>query len=162
MASSLTILTESFIGRHYEFTLERREGDTAWMRIEIWNSSLDHRRDDPSKDDVVNLYDIRFDKVRRLLFKAKMNGSYPLITIGFNPAKDEKKPFLRVVLTDTFAYMADLTLDYTVEPADYDKLLQFLLEQDFPDIEASVIRNEKAVIKPGFAGPMTGSATKGR
>jgi len=161
MASSLTLLFDTFNGRHHEITLEKREGDTAWMRVEIWNSSLDYRRDDPSKDDVINLTDVRFDKKRRLACKGKMNGSYPTITLNFNPAVPEegKKAFFRFVFTETFAYLADMTIDYPVENKDYDALMNFLLEQDFPDFEASVIRNEKTVLKPGYAGSMTGSPT---
>jgi hypothetical protein len=155
MALSLTLLTETFNGRHHEITLEKREADTAWMRIQIWNSSLDHRRDDPSKDDVLNFYDVRYDKVRRLVSKAKMNGSYPTITVGLNPATDEKKAFIRVVIVESFAYLADATLDFPMEKDDYEALKKFLAECEFPDIEASVIRNEKAVIQER-AGPMSG------
>jgi len=164
MASSLTLLFDTFNGRHHEITLEKRDGDTAWMRVQIWNSSLDFRRDDPSKDDVINLYDIRFDKTRRLVCKGKMNGSYPTITLGFNPAVPEegKKAYFRFNFAETFAYLADMTIDYPVENKDYDALLAFLIEQDFPNIEASVIRNEKTVIKATYAGSMTGSDTAGR
>jgi hypothetical protein len=155
MALSLTLLFETFNGRHHEITLEKREGDTAWLRVEIWNSSLDHRRDDPSKDDVLNFYDVRYDKVRRLVSKAKMNGSYPTITVGLNPATDEKKPFIRVVIAESFAYLADSTNDFTMEKNDFEALKKFLADCEFPDIEASVIKNEKAVIEER-AGPMSG------
>jgi hypothetical protein len=37
---------------------------------------------------------------------------------------------------------------------------KFLVDCEFPDIEASVIRNEKTVLKPGYSGSMTGSPTK--
>ncbi len=151
----LTLLADSYNGRHYEITLEKREADTAWLRIEIWNSSLDHRRDDPSKDDVLNFYDVRYDKVRRLVCKAKMNGSYPTITLGLNPATDEKKAYIRVVVGESFAYIVDGTFDYTVEKENYAAFIKFLADCEFPDIEESVIRNEKAVIKEG-AGPMSG------
>ncbi len=159
MPEPLTLLADSFIGRHLEVTLEKREGDTAWMRLQVWNSSLDFRRDDPTKDDVINLYDVRFDKARRLVFRGKMNGSYPVITIGFNPAvpAEDKKAFIRVVVVDSFGYLADATVDYTLEKDNYAALMQFLLECDFPDIEASVIRNEKAVVKAGFSGAMSGA-----
>ncbi len=159
--SPLTLLADSFNGRHYELTIEKREGDTAWLRIEIWNSSLDHRRDDPSKDDVLNFYDIRYDKVRRLVSKAKMNGSYPTITLGLNPAQpEENKPAsVRVVIAESFAYLVDGTHDFIVEKDNYAAFCKFLLDCEFPDIEASVIRNEKTVLKPGFSGSMTGSPT---
>jgi hypothetical protein len=159
MPEPLTLLADSFIGRHLEVTLEKRDGDTAWMRLQIWNSSLDFRRDDPTKDDVINLYDVRFDKARRLLFKGKMNGSYPLITVGLNPAvpAEDRKAFIRVVVVDSFGYLADASVDYTLENDNYAALFQFLLDCDFPDIEASVIRNEKAVVKAGFSGAMSGA-----
>jgi hypothetical protein len=157
MPSPLTLLADTFNGRHLEITLEKRDGDTAWMRLQVWSSSLDFRRDDPSKDDVINLYDVRFDKVRRLVFKGKMNGSYPLVTIGFNPATDEKKPFIRVLVADSFGYLGDATVDYTLEKDNYAALMKFLLECEFPDIEASVIRNEKTVLPPGHSGAMSGA-----
>ena len=62
MAGPLTILADSVDGKHFEITLEKTEADTAMLRLEIWLSNLDHRRDDPSKDDVLRMYDIRFDR----------------------------------------------------------------------------------------------------
>ena len=147
MASPLTILTDSADGKHFEITLEKTEADTATLRLEIWSSSLDYRRDDPSKDDVLRMYDIRFDQTRRLVCKAKMNGSYPTITFMFNPATEDKKPFVRTVVADSFANLTDGTRDYSMENADYDALKQFLLDAEFPMIEASVIRKEKAVLR---------------
>jgi hypothetical protein len=147
MPSPLTILTDSYDGKHFEFTFEKMEGDTASMRLEIWSSSLDHHRDDPSRDDILRFYDIRYDQSRRLTCKAKMNGSYPSITLTLQPAKEDKKAFVRTVVADTFASLADGTTEYEMETADYEALRQFLLDSQFPLIEASIIRNEKAVIR---------------
>ncbi len=147
MAAPLTILADSIDGKHFEINLEKTESDTAMLRLEIWLSNLDHRRDPPSKDDVLRLYDIRFDQTRRLVCKAKMNGSYPTITFNLHPATEDKKPYVRTVVADSFASLADGTKDFTLETKDYDALKQFLLDAQFPQIEASVIRNEKAVLK---------------
>lgn len=147
MASPLTILADSFDGKHFEITLEKTEADTAMLRLEIWLSSLDHRRDPPSTDDVLRMYDIRFDQSRRLVCKAKMNGSYPTITFMMNPATEDRKAFVRTVIADSFANLADGSKEYPMEKADYEALKQFLLDAKFPLIEASVIRNEKAVLR---------------
>ncbi len=147
MVSPLTILANSFDGKHFEITLEKTEGDTATLRLEIWSSSLDHRRDDPSRDDILRMYDIRFDQTRRLTCKAKMNGSYPTITFMLNPATEDQKPFVRTVVADSFASLADGTKEYPMEKTDYEALRQFLLDAEFPMIEASVIKNEKAVLR---------------
>jgi len=143
----LTMLADTVDGHHYEFTLEKLEGDTASLRLEFWLSNLDHRRDEPSKDDILRFYDIRFDKTRRLVCKAKMNGSYPTVTFMFHPAKEGTKPFVQIVIADTYAGLADGTREYPMEKDNYDALRQFLLDANFPDIEPSVIRNEKAVIR---------------
>ncbi|ACB94121.1 hypothetical protein [Beijerinckia indica] len=147
MASPLTILADSTDGKHFEITLEKSEGDNAVLRLEIWGSNLDHRRDEPSRDDFLKLYEIRFDRVQRLICKAKMNGSYPTITVMFSPAKEDQKATLRTVVANTFASLGDGTYDYPMETTDYEALKQFLIEADFPLIEASVIKNEKAVLR---------------
>jgi hypothetical protein len=147
MAAPLTILADSFDGKHFEINLEKTEGDTAMLRLEIWLSNLDHRRDPPSTDDVLRLYDIRFDRTRRVVCKAKMNGSYPTITFMLHPATEDHKAFVQTVVADTFASVADGTKEYPMEKTDYEALKQFLLDAEFPKIEASVIRNEKAVLR---------------
>lgn len=147
MAEPLTILADSADGKHFEVTLEKTEPDAALLRLLIWNSNLDHRRDDASKDDVLRLYEIRFDQTRRLVSKAKMNGSYPTITFMLNPAENDKKPYIRTVVANSFAYFTDGTRDFPLEPKDYEALRQYLLDAQFPNIEASVIRNEKAVLR---------------
>ena len=128
MASSLTILADSTDGKHFEITLEKTEADTAMLRLEIWASNLDHRRDDPSRDDVLRMYDIRFDQTRRLVCKAKMNGSYPSITFTLSPATEDRKAYVRTVVADSFASLADGTKDYTLEKSDFEALRQFLLD----------------------------------
>lgn len=148
MAEPLTILADAADGRHFEVTLDKgEEADTALLRLEVWHSNLDHRRDEASKDDVLRLYDIRFDQTRRLVCKAKMNGSYPAITFMLNPATEDAKPYIRTVVQNSFAYLTDGTRDFPLEPKDYDALKQYLLAQNYPQIEASVIRNEKAVLR---------------
>ena len=147
MVSPLTILADSCDGKHFEITLEKTEADTAMLRLEIWLSSLDHRRDPPSTDDVLRMYDIRFDQSRRLVCKAKMNGSYPTITFTLSPATEAQKAYVRTVVVDSFANLADGTKEYEMTKADYEALRQFLLDAQFPMIEASVIKNEKAVLR---------------
>ncbi|QXX75991.1 hypothetical protein [Methylovirgula sp. HY1] len=147
MASPLTILADSFDGKHFEITLEKTEADTAMLRLEIWLSSLDHRRDPPSTDDVLRMYDIRFDQSRRLVCKAKMNGSYPTITFMLNAPTEDRKAFVQTVVADSFANLADGSKEYTMEKTDFEALRQFLLDAQFPMIEASVIKNEKAVLR---------------
>jgi hypothetical protein len=147
MASPLTILADSFDGKHFEINLEKTEGDTAMLRLEIWLSSLDHHRDQPSSDDVLRMYDIRFDKTRRMVCKAKMNGSYPTITFMLHPATEDHKAFVQTVVADSFANLADGSKEYEMAKPDFEALKQFLLDAQFPDIEASVIRNEKAVLR---------------
>ena len=147
MASPLTILADSFDGKHFEITLEKTKTDTAMLRLEIWLSSLDHRRDPPSTDDVLRMYDIRFDQSRRLVCKAKMNGSYPTITFMLNAPTEDRKAFVQTVVADSFANLADGSKEYTMEKTDFEALRQFLLDAQFPMIEASVIKNEKAVLR---------------
>ncbi len=147
MASPLTILADSFDGKHFEITLEKTEADTAMLRLEIWLSSLDHRRDPSSTDDVLRMYDIRFDQSRRLVCKAKMNGSYPTITFMLNAPTEDRKAFVQTVVADSFANLADGSKEYTMEKTDFEALRQFLLDAQFPMIEASVIKNEKAVLR---------------
>ena len=95
----------------------------------------------------VRLYDIRFDRTRRLACKAKMNGSYPTITFNLFPAIEDKKPYVRTQIADTFGNLGDGTKDFSLEKTDFDALKQFLLDAQFPEFEATVIRNEKAVLR---------------
>ena len=147
MSSSLMIVTDSIDGKHFEITIEKNEDNTASIQLKTWSSSLDHRRDDPSKDDVLKLYDICFDQSRRLICKADMQGSSPTITCMLNGPMPEAKPYVRTVVADTFASLADGTTDYAMEKADYDELKQFLIAAGLPKIQPSVIRNEKAQIR---------------
>jgi len=147
MPELLTLLADSRDGKHFEITLEHTEADNGVLRLESWGSNLDHRRDEPSRDEFLKLYDIRFDGVQRLTCKAKMNGSYPTITFMFATSQDGKPATIRAVIADTFAGQGDGTLDYTLGSIDYEKVMHFLSEADFPMIEASVIKNEKAVLR---------------
>ena len=117
------------------------------MRLKTWSSSLDHTRDDPSKDDTVKLYDICFDQSRRLSCRAELHGSQPALTIMLNGGNAETKPYIRTVIADTFATLADGTRDYPLEKADFDALKQFLIAAGFPKFAPTVIRNEKAVLR---------------
>lgn len=147
MASPLKIIADSKEGKHFEITLEKTETDTAMMRLAIWNTNPGAAGQAPDKDDTLGFYDIRFDRSRRLICRARMNGSNPLITLTLNPARDDATAYLRMILGDTFAGFADGITDLPLEKSDFDGFKQFLIAAEFPLIEASVIKNEKAVLR---------------
>ncbi|HYP57733.1 MAG TPA: hypothetical protein VEQ35_05545 [Beijerinckia sp.] len=143
MTSSLTIVLDTTVGKHFEITIEKTGDESALLRVQAWGSNQDHRREDPAKDDVIKLTEIHFDQVRRLLCKADMRGSFPSITCTLNDAAQGKQPYVRIVLADTFAGLADGLTDYAMEKADYDELKQFIINAKFPDLIPTVIKNER-------------------
>jgi hypothetical protein len=132
MSSTLTIVADSTAGKHFEITLEKTDEDKGQIRLETWHSNRDHRRDDATTDDLVNLYDIRCDKIRRVVLKGDLRGSSPTITCMFNDAQADGRPFVRVVIGGTFAGLGDGTNDYALEKSSYDELKQFILGAGFP------------------------------
>jgi hypothetical protein len=146
MASPLKIIADSKEGKHFEITLEQTETDAVMMRLATWNSNPAAGQA-PDKDDTLGFYDIRFDQSRRLICRARMNGSNPLITLTLNPARDDAAAYLRMILGDTFAGFADGIKDLPLEKPYFDGFKQFLMAAKFPLIEASVIKNEKTVLR---------------
>jgi hypothetical protein len=149
MASSLTIITDSTEGRHFDLQIDKTGDDTATLHLQIWSSSLDHRRDDPTKDDTIKLYNICFEPPsRRLVCKADMNGSNPTLTVMLNGPVGDAKPYVRTLIAGTFAGLADASTDYPMDKARFEEFKQFIMEAGFPPIKAAEIRNEKTVLKP--------------
>jgi len=132
MTSTLTILADSIAGKHFEITLEKTADDKGEIRLETWHSNKDFKRDEASTDDIVMLFDIRYDKRRRMVFKADLMGSSPVVTCNFVDAGPETPPSVRVVIGGTFAGLGDGTSDYKLDKTTYDELKAFLLEAEFP------------------------------
>jgi hypothetical protein len=132
MTSTLTILADSIAGKHFEITLEKTADDTAQIRLETWHSNKDYKRDAASTDDVVALFDIRYDKRRRMVFKADLMGSCPTVTCSFIDAGAETPPIVQVVIGGTFAGFGDGTKDYKLDKSSYDELKAFILAAGFP------------------------------
>jgi hypothetical protein len=132
MSSTLTILADSVAGKHFEITLEKTADDKAEIRLETWHSNKDHKRDEASTDDIVTLYDIRYDKRRRMVFKADLMGSSPVVTCNFIDAGAETPPHVQVVIGGTFAGLGDGMKEYKLDKASYDELRAFILEAGFP------------------------------
>jgi hypothetical protein len=128
----MTIVADSIAGKHFEITLEKTAEDKGWIRLETWHSNKDFKRDDASTDDVVELFDIRCDKRRRIVFKVDLMGSAPLVTCNFVDAGAETPPYVRVVIGGTFAGLGDGTTDYTLKKDSYEELKAFVLGAGFP------------------------------
>lgn len=134
MTSTLTIVSDSAAGQHYELTLELTANDAGVFRLESWHSNKDYRRDEASKDVTMKVFDIRADKARRIVFKGNLLGSTPLITCMPKEAEPGTQPFVRVVIADTFAGLGDGTNDFTLSSHFYEELKQFILNAGFPKI----------------------------
>jgi len=132
MTSTLTILADSIAGKHFEITLEKTADDKGEIRLETWHSNKDFKRDEASTDDTVVLFDIRYDKRRRMVFKADLMGSFPTITCSFVDAGAETPPYVQIVIGGTFAGLGDGTKDYKLDKSSYDELKAFILAAGFP------------------------------
>jgi len=139
----MTIVIDTEAGKHIEITLEKTGDETGLLTVQSWTSNQDHRREDPSRDDTLKIHDIHFDQTRRLVCKGDMLGSTPSITCTLTPAAQDQKPFVRVLLAETFASLADGQKDYFMGKSEFDELKQFLIESKFPLPIPSVIKNEK-------------------
>jgi len=132
MTSTLTILADSVAGKHFEITLAKTDDDKGAIRLETWHSNKDFKRDEASTDDTVMLYDIRYDKRRRMVFKADLMGSSPIVTCSFVDAGAETPPYVQVVIGGAFAGLGDGTKEYKLDKSSYDELKAFILAAGFP------------------------------
>jgi hypothetical protein len=132
MTSTFSIVADSVAGKHFEITLEKTADDKGQIRLESWHSNKDYRRDPATTDDVVNFYDIRCDRSRRIVLRGDLRGSSPTITCMFNDGQAQTPPFVRVVIQGAFAGLGDGTNDYPLEKSIYDELKQFILGAGFP------------------------------
>ncbi len=132
MTSTITIVADSVAGKHFRITFEKTADDKGWIRLETWHSNRDHRRDDATTDDVVNLFDIRCDKRRKIVFKGDLLGSSPTITCSFADPGPEVPPTVRVVIGGSFAGLGDGSKEYTLEKSSYEELKSFVMNAGFP------------------------------
>jgi len=132
MTSTFTIVADSTAGKHFEITLEKTDDDKGQIRLETWHSNKDYRRDPATTDDVVKLYDVRCDRVRRITFRGDLQGSSPSITCMFVDAQADAQPLVRVVIQGAFAGLGDGTNEYKLEKSVYEDVKKFVLNAGFP------------------------------
>jgi hypothetical protein len=131
MAASLTLIADTTEGKHFEITLDQTSDDKGQVRVMSWHSNKDHRRDPPTRDDIIDLFDICFETKESLVCKGDMLGSNPVVTCTFNGAESETPSSVEVVIKGTFGGLADGTTRYTLPKDDYAELEEFFAEANF-------------------------------
>jgi hypothetical protein len=133
MTTEVTIDPASAAGEHFELTLAKVGDDRGTIRIKLWRTDQDHRRDGPSKDDLIELYDIRASEDgSRITCKGEVVGPDPVVCCTIHAAEPQRPARVRVSINGTLGGMGDGTTDYLIGPVEHDKIKQFVLGVGFP------------------------------
>ena len=128
----VTIRSKAPAGEQFEIVLEKTSTDGGSIRIKSWRSDQDPERDDPTKDDLVNLYEIRSRTGSEIVCRGDVFGPDPVVTCSLRDGSPPAGPSVQVDIVGTLGAAFDGTASYPIAPGEYAKLKRFLTQAAFP------------------------------
>ena len=133
MRSVVTVESASATGEHFQLTLEKAANDQGTIRIRSWRKDQDHHGEEPSKDDLVHLYEIRASEDgSRIVCKGEVFGPDPVVSCTIQDAQPQKPALVRFAINGTLGGLGDGTTEYMIDQVEHDRIKQFVIDAGFP------------------------------